>query len=183
MNARLIRLAGAATACLYAAFIVWVYVNQPRTMAQVTGGVASTVGAYRIDQTSFDEGLRSFRGDRFPDARAAFERADPAQHDPRTQFYVAYSYYRQGFGRVYNDDALFRKGLDAINRAIAVSSGQARGGRPEPRDALGCRAESGARARADSRARRFEPAQSCFEPASDAVRRIPPRLVKPSRFP
>ena len=93
-------------------------------MAQVTGGVASTVGAYRIDQASFDEGLQSFRGDRFPDARAAFERADPAQHDPRTQFYVAYSYYRQGFGRVYNDDALFRKGLDAVNRAIAVSSGQ-----------------------------------------------------------
>ena len=56
MNARLIRLAGAATACLYAVFIVWVHVNQPRTMAQVTGGVASTVGAYRIDQTSFDEG-------------------------------------------------------------------------------------------------------------------------------
>jgi hypothetical protein len=124
VNARLIRLAGAATASLYAAFIVWVYVNQPRTMAQVAGGVASTVGAYRIDQTSFDEGLRSFRADRFPDARAAFERADPAQHDPRAQFYVAYSYYRQGFGHVYNDDALFRKGLDAVNRAIAVSSGQ-----------------------------------------------------------
>ena len=124
MDARLIRLAGIASACLYAAFIVWVYVNQPRTMAQVTGGVASTVGAYRIDQPSFGEGLRSFREDRFPDARAAFERADTAQQDPRTQFYIAYSYYRQGFGRVYNDDALFRKGLDAVNRAMAVSSGQ-----------------------------------------------------------
>ena len=123
-NARLIRIAGASTACLYAAFIVWVYVNQPRTIAQVTGGVASTVGAYRIDQASFDDGLRSFRGDRFPEARAAFERADPAQHDPRTQFYIAYSYYRQGFGRVYNDDALFGKGLEVINRAIAVSSGR-----------------------------------------------------------
>ena len=120
MDARLIRLAGAASACLYAAFIVWVYVNQPRTMAQVT------VGAYRVDQPSFGEGLRSFREDRFPDARAAFERADTAQQDPRTQFYIAYSYYRQGFGRVYNDDALFRKGLDAVNRAIAVSSGQLR---------------------------------------------------------
>ena len=124
MDARLIRLAGAASACLYAAFIVWVYVNQPRTIAQVTGGVASAVGAYRIDQTSFDQGLRAFRGDRFPDARAAFERADPARQDPRTQFYLAYSYYRQGFGRVYNDDDLFRKGLDAVNRAIAVSAGQ-----------------------------------------------------------
>ena len=123
-NERLIRLAGAFSACLYATFIAWVYVNQPRTMAQVTGGVASTVGAYHIDQAIFDDGLRSFRGDRFPEARAAFERADPAQHDPRTQFYIAYSYYRQGFGRVYNDDALFRQGLGAVNRAIAVSSGQ-----------------------------------------------------------
>ena len=124
VNARLIRLAGVSSACVYAAFIVWVYVNQPRTMAQVTGGVASTIGAYRIDPASFDAGLHSFRGDRFPEARAAFERADPAQRDPRTQFYVAYSYYRQGFGRVYNDDALFRKGLEVVNRAIAVSSDQ-----------------------------------------------------------
>jgi hypothetical protein len=124
MNARPLRVAGAATVCLYTAFIVWVYVNQPRTMAQMTGGVASAVGAYRIDQISFDEGLRSFRADRFPDARAAFERADPAEQDPRTQFYVAYSYYRQGFGRVYNDNDLFRKGLDAVTRAMAVSGGQ-----------------------------------------------------------
>ena len=122
MDVRPIRLAGAAAVCLYAAFIVWVYVTQPRTMAQVTGGVASTVGAYRIDRTSFEEGLQSFRGDRFPAARAAFERADPAQQDPRTQFYVAYSYYRQGFGRVYSDEELFRKGLEAVNRAMAVSS-------------------------------------------------------------
>ena len=123
MDARLIRLAGAASACLYAALIVWVYVNQPRTMAQVTGGVASTVGAYRVDQPSFGEGLRSFREDRFPDARAAFERADTAQQDPRTQFYVAYSYYRQGFGRVYNDDALFGQGLIAVDKAIALAPG------------------------------------------------------------
>ncbi|MEO8258620.1 MAG: hypothetical protein ABI868_14830 [Acidobacteriota bacterium] len=121
-NARLIRLGGAVTTGLYAAFIVWVYVNQPRTMAQVAGGVASTVGAYRIDQASFAQGISAFRGDRFPEARAAFERADPAEHDPRTQFYIAYSYYRQGFGRVYNDDALFRQGLDVVNRALAVSS-------------------------------------------------------------
>jgi hypothetical protein len=123
MNARMTRLAGAACASLYAAFIVWVYVNQPRTIAQVTGGVASTLGAYRIDQASFDEGLRSFHSNRFTQARAAFERADPSQQDPRTQFYVAYSCYREGFGRVYNDDELFQRGLDAVNRAIAVASG------------------------------------------------------------
>src|SRR5436309_1471987 len=112
MDARLTRLTGAACALLYAAFIAWVYATQPRTIAQVTGGVASTVGAYRIDQPSFDRGLAFFRADRFPEARASFERADSAQQDARTQFYVAYSYYRQGWGRVYNDDELFRKGLE-----------------------------------------------------------------------
>jgi hypothetical protein len=121
MNAPLTRLAGAAGALLYAAFIVWVYINQPRTIAQMTGGVASTVGAYRIDAASFDRGLTFFRGDHFPEARAAFERADPAQQDARTQFYVAYSCYREGWGRIYNDDDLFRKGLDAVNRATAVA--------------------------------------------------------------
>jgi hypothetical protein len=123
MNVRIMRLAGAACTSLYAAFIVWVYVNQPRTMAQVTGGVASAVGAYNIDRVQFDQGLRSFRSGQFSEARAAFERADPAIQDPRTQFYVAYSYYREGFGRVYNDDDLFRRGLDAVNRVIAISPG------------------------------------------------------------
>ncbi|MEQ1645284.1 MAG: hypothetical protein ABL959_17675, partial [Pyrinomonadaceae bacterium] len=33
-----------------------------------------------------------------------------------TQFYIAYSYYRQGWGRVSNDDALFKSGLEAVTR-------------------------------------------------------------------
>ena len=51
------------------------------------------------------------------------EPADPAQQDPRTQFYVAYSFYRQGWGRLYQDDALFAQGLEAVNRAIARAPG------------------------------------------------------------
>jgi hypothetical protein len=123
MSARMTRLAGALCTSLSAVFIVWVYVNQPRTMAQVTGGVASAVGAYNIDRGQFDQGLRSFRSGQFSEARAALERADPAMQDPRTQFYVAYSYYREGFGHVYNDDALFRRGLEAVNRVIAIAPG------------------------------------------------------------
>lgn len=118
-----IRVAGAILSAAYSAFIVWVYVHQPRTMAQLTGGVASTVGAYHIDQAAFDEALRFFRTDKFEEARAAWGRADPARQEPVTQFYVAYSYYRQGWGRVYNDDALFRKGLEAIDHAIEVAPG------------------------------------------------------------
>lgn len=106
-----------------AVLIVWIYARQPQTVAQVTGGIASSIGAYRIDQASFDDALGFFRKDQFPEARAAFERADPAERDARTQFYIAYSYYRQGWGRVYNDDDLFAKGIEAVDRAIALAPG------------------------------------------------------------
>jgi hypothetical protein len=45
----LVRLAGLATTAVYAAFIVWVYAAQPRTLSEVRGGVAASIGAYRID--------------------------------------------------------------------------------------------------------------------------------------
>ena len=81
----LVRLAGLVATILYAAFIVWVYAAQPKTIAEVRGGVAATVGAYSIDRTAFDEGLRYFRADQFAEARRALERADPAQRDATTQ--------------------------------------------------------------------------------------------------
>src|SRR5687768_14534700 len=118
-----IRAAGIATSIAYAAFVVWVYASQPQSVAQIAGGMAAGVGAYRIDQKGFDEGLRFFRTEKFAEARAAFARADPASRDPTTQFYIAYSFYRQGWGRMYNDDALFQKGLAAVDHAIAVAPG------------------------------------------------------------
>ena len=93
----------------------------PRTVAEVTGGIAAGVGAYHVDEASFAAGLAFFRRDQFAEARSAFARADPAQRDPRTQFYIAYSYYREGWGRTYSDDALFSKGLEAARRAVEVS--------------------------------------------------------------
>jgi len=121
MREPIVRSAGLVGALAYAAAIGWLYVTQPQTAAQVTGGFASIVGAYRIDQQAFDDGLRFFRQDQFVEARAAFARADPAERDARTQFYIAYAYYRQGWGRVYNDDALFAKGLATVDRAIAAA--------------------------------------------------------------
>lgn len=76
------------------------------------------VGTYEVKKVEFDQGLASFRLDKFPDARAAFERADPEKRDAATQFYVAYSFYRQGWGRVSNDDDLFKLGLAAVERLI-----------------------------------------------------------------
>ena len=118
-----VRSAGLAASVLYAAFVVWVYATQPQTVAEVSGGLASTVGAYRVDRQTLEEGLGLFRQDRFPEARRAFERADPARRDPVTQFYVAYSFYRQGWGRFYSDDALYTQGLEAVDRAAALAPG------------------------------------------------------------
>lgn len=116
-----IRALGLILSLGYATVIVWLYAAQPQTMAEVTGGLASQVGVYRIDEQAFADGLAFFRRDAFIEARAAFARADPAQRDARTQFYIAYSFYRQGWGRVYNDNALFAQGLIAVDRAIAAA--------------------------------------------------------------
>jgi hypothetical protein len=123
MMPSMVRPLGLVFACAYAAFIVWTYRAQPQTVAEVTGGLAAEVGAYRIDQQAFDDALVFFRRDLFEESRAAFARADPAERDARTQFYIAYSYYRQGWGRVYNDDVLFKQGLEAVDRAIALAPG------------------------------------------------------------
>jgi hypothetical protein len=123
MNETLIRAGGLVATVAYATFIGWLLAAQPRTIAEVRGGLTASIGAYRIDQPSFDEGLRRFRNDQFVEARAAFARADPAARDARTQFYVAYSYYRQGWHRTHHDDELYRAGLETITRAIALAPG------------------------------------------------------------
>lgn len=123
----LARLLGLVLALAYAAFTVWLYIAQPGTLAGVRGGVAATIGAYAIDRASFDEGLRFFRNDQFAEARSAWGRADPARRNAPTQFYIAYSFLRQGWGRLYHDHALLRQGVAALERAVAASpTGQVR---------------------------------------------------------
>ena len=122
-NDAAIRVGGFVFTVLYAALIGWLFTRQPQTVAQFTGGLASTIGAYSIDQQALADGLRFFRAEQFVEARMAFARADPAIRDARTQFYIAYSYYRQGWGRLYHDDALYGEGLAAVDRAIALAPG------------------------------------------------------------
>jgi hypothetical protein len=117
----MIRLAGLLMSLVYAAVIVWLYAAQPQTHAEALGGLAATVGAYRIDQQAFGDGLRFFRADQFREARLAFDRADPARRDAPTQFYIAYTYYREGWGRLSSDDELFKLGLEAVDRALAAA--------------------------------------------------------------
>lgn len=117
----MVRLAGLGLSVVYAALIVWVYAAQPQNLGEVTGALAASVGAYSVDERAMGDGLAAFRGDRFEEARAAFARADPARRDARVQFYIAYSFYRQGWGRFYSDDALYAQGLEAVDRAIALA--------------------------------------------------------------
>ena len=119
----LVRGIGLFASLAYAAAIAWLFINQPQTVAQATGGLASIVGAYTIDREAFADGLRFFRKDQFIEARSAFARADTAERDARTQFYIAYSYYREGWGHVYDDKALFAKGLAVVDKAIALAPG------------------------------------------------------------
>lgn len=118
-----IRVLGLVTAASYAVFIAWVYVRQPQSVAEVAGGLSASVGAYHIDRQAFEDGVRFFREDQFAAAESAFDRADPARQDAPTQFYIAYTLYRRGWGRLYHDDVLYARGLEAVNRAIALAPG------------------------------------------------------------
>ena len=123
MSDTAIRSAGLGVTLVYTLTIGWLFFRQPSTLAEVAGGLSSAVGAYRIDERAFEDGLQYFRNDQFVEARAAVARADPAQRDALTQFYIAYSFYRQGWGRFSSDDALFAQGLEAVDRAIALAPG------------------------------------------------------------
>lgn len=123
MREDIVRGLGLALALGYGSLVVWTYARQPQSVAQFTGGLTSSVGVYRIDEQAFADGLAFFRRDQFVEARAAFSRADPAERDALTQFYIAYAYYRQGWGRLYSDDALFKQGLTHVDKAITVAPG------------------------------------------------------------
>lgn len=120
---RTIRLVGLLVCLAYAAVLLWAYAAQPQRVSDVSGAVASRLGTYQVDEEAFAAGKQYFFDDRFREARIAFERADPAARDARTQFYVAYSYYREGWGRFYHDDRLYARGLEALRRASALAGG------------------------------------------------------------
>ena len=121
MQHRLIQIGGLVLSVAYAALIVWIYATEPRTFREVATGAQVAAGTYQVDQEKFNAALALFRREQFRAARDEWQRADPAQNDAPTQFYVAYSFYREGWGRVYNDDGLFRQGFERVNRAIALS--------------------------------------------------------------
>lgn len=122
MNQKYIHILGLILIIAGFAFIGFLYWAEPRTLAEVTTKGQVVIGTYEINKAEFDAGLTSFRREEFPAARIAFERADPEKRDADTQFYVAYTYYRQGWGRVSNDDDLFKKGLAASERLMSINA-------------------------------------------------------------
>ena len=122
MRSKFIQIAGLVFTLAYAVFIVWLYATEPRTFKAVTTSVEVAAGTYQINQEKFNSALELFRREQFRAARDEWQRADPAQGDARTQFYIAYSFYREGWGRLYYDQQLFKQGLEAVNRAIALSA-------------------------------------------------------------
>lgn len=113
--------------------IVFLYAAEPRSLEEVSTKAISAIettvtkgqvftGTYEIDQARFGEGLAAFRADNFVLARDRFERADPERRDAATQFYIAYSYYRQGWGRAFNDNELFASGLERLKRVPEIDA-------------------------------------------------------------
>ena len=113
---------GIVSTLAYGAVIAWLYATAPRSLGEVATGARVAAGTYQVDPPRFDAGLRLFRAEQFRAARDEWGRVDPAQRDARTQFYIAYSFYREGWGRVYFDQDLFGQGLEAVNRAIGLES-------------------------------------------------------------
>ena len=118
-----VQIIGLILTMVYAAAIVWLYATEPRSFEEMATGAQVAAGTYQVDQEKFNAALALFRREQFRAARDEWERADPAQKDPTTQFYIAYAFYREGWGRVYNDDNLFKQGLEPVNRAIALAPG------------------------------------------------------------
>lgn len=131
MKEKYIQLSGICLTLVYGLFVMWLYVAAPESLTEVPIKAQQTIesvtttaqvitNTYEIDQAKFNEGLQAFRADNFVAARDAFIKADPEKRDSNVQFYIAYSFYRQGWGRVSNDDALFKQALDATNRVAAL---------------------------------------------------------------
>ena len=122
MKSRVIQVVGLALTIAYAAFIVWIYATEPRSFKEVATSAEVASGTYQINQEKFDAAHTLFLAEQFRAARDEWQRADPAQADARTQFYIAYSFYREGWGRVYYDQDLFKQGLEAANRAANLAA-------------------------------------------------------------
>ncbi len=116
MNEKHIQISGIILIIIFGAFIVWLYVSEPKNLVEVATKATVTVGTYEVNKVKFDEGLLQFRNENYAVARDFFNQADTEKRDDKTQFYIAYSFYRQGFGKVYSDNNLYKQSLEIVNK-------------------------------------------------------------------
>lgn len=94
------RALGLALAVAYAVFIGWLFVRQPQTIAQVTGGLSAAIGTYTVDDQALADGLGFFRNDMQDEITHAIaatlqiklsaEAAPLRRHPPNLRAYEAY---------------------------------------------------------------------------------------------
>jgi tetratricopeptide (TPR) repeat protein len=121
MTARVVQAIGIVATSVYAAFVVWLYVAQPRTIDELKTAAAVQANVYTVDAARFDLGMLAFREGRYRIASDHFTAADPAARDPKTQFLIAHAHYLLGRGRLYDDDAEFQAALAAVDRCLAAA--------------------------------------------------------------
>ena len=108
-------------AALYAAVIVWLYASQPQTGAEALGGLAATVGAYRVDRRRSTKGLAFFHRDLFP-SRGWRSPAPTRRGATRARSSTSpiRSTVRDGAASIAMTRC-FEQGVEAVDRAIAVA--------------------------------------------------------------
>ncbi|MEP6923054.1 MAG: hypothetical protein ABI954_01205 [Pyrinomonadaceae bacterium] len=124
MQFKIIQISGVLLTVFYAAFVIWLYLSQPQTIAEISTKATVAVGTYEVDTAKFNEGLRLFRAENYRAARDFFAAADSEKRDAKTQFYIAYSLYREGYRRVLsvsNDKTLFQQALEANNQVLNLN--------------------------------------------------------------
>lgn len=134
MKRKHIQILGIVLNTAFALFIVFLYATEPRTLGEIGDKAAQTAsevinkgqvatGTYQPDPEKLAKAMALFSSGDYPGARAFFEAADPEKRDGRTQFYIAYSFYRQGWGRFASDDELYKQGLVYAERADKLLGG------------------------------------------------------------
>ena len=121
---KIIQITGVLLTVFYASFVVWLYASQPQTIAEISTKATVAVGTYEVDAAKFNQGVQLFRAENYRAARDFFDKADSERRDAKTQFYIAYSFYREGFRRVLsvsNDKTLFEQALEATTRSASLN--------------------------------------------------------------
>ena len=122
MQQKVVQIVGLVVGVVYAVLIIWLYATEPRSFSEVATGAQVATGSYRVDAR---KGLilrsRFFAGANFVPRATNGNAPIRLSLIQRHSFYIAYSFYREGWGRVYHDQNLFKQGLEAVNRAIALS--------------------------------------------------------------